>query len=49
MIRFLDNDCNVLWKYIFKYFLSKIYDMKLGDEIIYMSLPNKAMLCVPNI
>ena len=49
MIRFLDNDCNVLWKYIFKYFLSKIYDMKLGDEIIYMSLPDKAMLCVPNI
>jgi hypothetical protein len=28
MIRFLDNDCNVLWKYFFKYFLSKIYDMK---------------------
>ena len=49
VIRFLDNDCNVLWKYIFKYFLSKIYDMKLGDEIVYMSLPDKAMLCVPNI
>jgi hypothetical protein len=23
--------------------------MKLGDEIIYMTLPDKAMLCVPNI
>jgi hypothetical protein len=23
--------------------------MKLGDEIIYMPLPDKAMLCVPNI
>jgi hypothetical protein len=23
--------------------------MKLGDEIVYMSLPDKAMLCVPNI
>jgi hypothetical protein len=49
MIRFLDNDRNVLWKYIFKYFLSKIYDMKLWDEIVYMSLPEKAMLCLPNI
>jgi hypothetical protein len=23
--------------------------MKLGAEIIYMTLPDKAMLCVPNI
>jgi hypothetical protein len=23
--------------------------MKLGDEIVYMSLPDKVMLCVPNI
>jgi hypothetical protein len=23
--------------------------MKLGDEIIYMTLPDKAILCVPNI
>lgn len=37
--RLVDDEYNVLWKYTFKYFMSKIYNMNLGLNALYTKIP----------
>jgi hypothetical protein len=32
----IDDEYNVLWKYTFKYFASKVYNMNLGLDILFI-------------
>ncbi|CAG2203431.1 unnamed protein product [Mytilus edulis] len=48
LARFLDKNYKVLWKSTFKYFISKILNMNLSEEILFMSLPEN-LKCIPNV
>jgi hypothetical protein len=47
LARFLNEEYHVLWKDIFRYFIHNILNMKLREEIVYMSLENKYLYCIP--
>ncbi|CAC5423429.1 unnamed protein product [Mytilus coruscus] len=47
--RLIDDQYHVLWKDIFKYFVSKIYGMQLGLEILYTTIPNCELKCIPMV
>ncbi|CAC5382027.1 unnamed protein product [Mytilus coruscus] len=47
--RLIDDQYHVLWKDIFKYFASKIYGMQLGLEILYTTIPNCELKCIPMV
>ncbi|CAC5397686.1 unnamed protein product [Mytilus coruscus] len=49
LARFLNEDYNVIWKDIFRYFISKIFNTKLAEEIVFMSLKDKYLSCIPVI
>lgn len=49
LIRYLDQDCKCLWKSILNYFISQIYGMKLCQEVVFMSLPDRALINIPVI
>ncbi|CAG2199723.1 unnamed protein product [Mytilus edulis] len=48
LARFLDKNYKVLWKSTFKYFISKILNMNLSEEILFISLPEN-LKCIPNV
>lgn len=45
--RYLNPECNVLWKSSLTYFLNKIYQMNIDKEIVFMSLDKKCIKCLP--
>lgn len=45
LARFLDKNYKVLWKSIFKYFISKDFNMNLSEEILFMSFP-ETLKCI---
>lgn len=45
--RFLNEEYHVLWKDIIRYCIYNIFNMKFGEEIVYMSLENKYLYCIP--
>lgn len=45
----IDDEYNVLWKYTFKYFASKVYNMNLGLDILFINVPNCELKCIPII
>ncbi|CAG2235175.1 unnamed protein product [Mytilus edulis] len=49
LARFLNEDYKVIWKDIFRYFISKVLNMKLAEDIVFMSLKDKYMSCIPVI
>lgn len=49
LCRLIDDEYNVLWKYTFKYFISKIYNMNLGLDILFINVPNCELKCIPII
>ena len=49
LCKLIDDEYNVLWKYTFKYFVSKIYNMNLGLDILFINVPNCELKCIPII
>ena len=47
LARLLDDEYVALWKYTFKYFMSKIFNMKLTTEVLFMKIPSFELKCVP--
>ncbi|CAG2228375.1 unnamed protein product [Mytilus edulis] len=45
--RLINDEYDVLWKHTFKYFVSKIYNMNLGLEVLFIQVPHCELKCLP--
>ncbi|CAG2191734.1 unnamed protein product [Mytilus edulis] len=45
--RLINDEYDVLWKHTFLYFVSKIYNMNLGLEVLFMQVPHCELKCLP--
>lgn len=45
--KFLDGNCGALWKYTFRYFISKVYNFDITESIVYAHLSSSQVKHLP--